>query len=256
MFDNYVGAKTQKRAKWKSIFLAASIIIHAVAVIALIVRSFWVIDKLEPPTTELALSVAAPPPPPPPPPPASSTTKTQSDTPKKRVVKDVVQPTEEKPDPNEIATEVDEGVAGGVEGGVIGGVEGGVVGGSLEGMIGGIDTGAPPPPPPPPPQPPQVVNQQQLEQKRVAGEKQIIPDDDVKLQISRAGASRVVATVKICINEGGAVEGLTVVKSSGYPSYDRKILAKMRQWRYSPYQVNGKAVAVCSPVTFIYNQTN
>jgi hypothetical protein len=28
----------------------------------------------------------------------------------------------------------------------------------------------------------------------------------------------------------------------------------MRNWRYKPYLVNGKAVPVCTAVTFIYSQ--
>ena len=254
MFDNYVGAKTQKLAKWKGIFLTASVAIHVVLVLALLIRSFWVIEKLEPPNRELALAAAPPPPPPPPPPPAGAKKPTENKT-KKRVVKDTVQPTEAKPD-EDIATEEDNGAAGGVEGGVIGGVEGGVVGGSLEGMLGGIPGGGGPPPPPPPPEPPQVVPQQALEAQRVSGDKSISPDDETKQLIRRSGSSRVVATVKMCISAGGTVTSINVIKSSGYPAYDRKIQAKMREWRYRPFQVNGKATPVCSPVTFIYNQLN
>src|SRR6187397_1241223 len=74
MFDNYVGAKLARRSKWVSIVIAVSILAHASVGGALVVRSFWVIEKLEPPDTELALST--PPPPPPPPPPGSSKPKT------------------------------------------------------------------------------------------------------------------------------------------------------------------------------------
>ena len=46
-----------------------------------------------------------------------------------------------------------------------------------------------------------------------------------------------------------------MLKSTGFPAYDNKILSKMRgEWRYKPYMVNGKAVPVCTAVTFIYSQ--
>jgi len=48
-----------------------------------------------------------------------------------------------------------------------------------------------------------------------------------------------------------------MLKSTGFPAYDSKIQTKIRgEWRYKPYNVNGKAVPVCTAVTFIYNQTH
>jgi protein TonB len=156
-------------------------------------------------------------------------------------------------DPEEI--DEDEGEEFGVEGGVPGGVAGGVP----EGVVGGV-LGGPPPPPPPPPEikaeEPTVVAQVVLEQQRLSGNKLIIPDDEVKLQIKREAKTRVITTVKMCLSAGGNVTRLTFLKSSGYPSYDQKIKQEMQQWKYSPFQVNGKPVPVCTSVTFIYNQKN
>ena len=46
-----------------------------------------------------------------------------------------------------------------------------------------------------------------------------------------------------------------MLKSSGFPSYDAKIKNKMQnEWKYKPYAVNGRAVPVCTAVTFIYSQ--
>lgn len=53
---------------------------------------------------------------------------------------------------------------------------------------------------------------------------------------------------------GGAVGSVTQLKSTGFPAYDAKIIREMKQWGYKPYLVNGKAVPVCTAVTFIYTQ--
>jgi periplasmic protein TonB len=236
VFDNYVGAKIARRSKWVTIIVATSIVIHAAVGAAVVVRSLWVVKKLEPPDTELALST--PPPPPPPPPAGSSKPKTEA----KRIVrkvKDTVQPDEKKIDPEEVQEAQDEGVEGGVEGGMAGGVLGGVEGG----VLGGVEE--------PKVEAPKVVPQVALEAQRISGEKDIQPPNDVATQMARTGKGTV-GVVKMCLNNGGSVDKISVLKSTNYPSYDNKIKSKMREWRYRPFQVNGKAVPVCTSVTFIY----
>jgi hypothetical protein len=94
-----------------------------------------------------------------------------------------------------------------------------------------------------------------LEGSRIAGEKMITPDDVTKTEISRSGKDRLVGSFKLCLSTAGAVSQVTQLKSTGFPAYDSKILNKMRtEWRYKPYMVNGKAVPVCTAVTFIYSQ--
>jgi hypothetical protein len=44
------------------------------------------------------------------------------------------------------------------------------------------------------------------------------------------------------------------LKGTGFANYDTIIETGMARWRYKPYQVNGKAVPVCTAVTFIYSQ--
>lgn len=141
----------------------------------------------------------------------------------------------------------------GVEGGIEGGVVGGVVGGTLGGSFGG----PPPPPPPPPPNQPQIVPQIALEQQRIAGDKHILPPDEVRLAMKRANQSRLVTTMKMCLDANGSVESVLSLKSSGYPSYDTLLATTIkRTWKYRPFTINGKAVPVCTSVTFIYNQRN
>jgi len=54
---------------------------------------------------------------------------------------------------------------------------------------------------------------------------------------------------------GGAVTSVKMLKGTGFPAYDNKIQSKMNgEWKYKPYAVNGRAVPVCTAVTFIYSQ--
>ncbi|MBT8493938.1 MAG: energy transducer TonB [Deltaproteobacteria bacterium] len=251
MFENYVESKTDKRRGWATTFIIASIILHVIAVVALVVRGYWVIEKLPVPRTEITFASSAPPPPPPPPP-GGSKKKTETKR-KKKKVKEAVQPTKtddkksqetsDDSDPNP------DGVEGGVEGGVAGGVVGGVLGGVEGGVLGGTGVGTAPPPAP---KKAKIVPVQVLKGLRIAGESNIQPPSKATVAMERSGKSRVVATAKMCLTEGGRVKSVSLIKRSGYPTWDRKIRAKMKSWKYKPYRVNGKAIPVCTSVTFIY----
>ncbi len=146
--------------------------------------------------------------------------------------------------PDAKAGDDEEGEEGGVEGdvdGEVGGVVGGVVGG-------------PPPPPPPPPGPtPQVIPPTLLEGSRISGNKNIVPDAATKAAITRSGKDKLVGSYKLCVSEQGTVTAVVMLKSTGFADYDTKIVREMNQWAYKPYVVNGKAVPVCTAVTFIYS---
>jgi protein TonB len=102
--------------------------------------------------------------------------------------------------------------------------------------------------------PPQNVAPQALEGQRVAGDKNIVPDDVTKVEISRAGKEKIVGSFKLCIDTDGKPSAVKQLKSTGFSKYDEKIVAGIKTWRYKPYEVNGKAAAVCTAVTFIYSQ--
>lgn len=94
-----------------------------------------------------------------------------------------------------------------------------------------------------------------LEANRVAGEPTIVPDDLTKHAIGQAKVGRVVALVKLCLDESGAVDQLAVVESSGFADYDQKLLRRIREtWRFKPYLVDDKPAPVCTQLTFIYTQ--
>src|SRR4051812_4134631 len=246
---NFADAKNRRRPPWAGPLLSGAVIFHAVLFMTMWVKSIWEIEMLERPKTQVDLAVAPPPPPPPPPPPGGARPQNVQITPKKFKVKDIVQPV--KIEKQEVQKVEDQGDPNGVEGGEVGGVAGGVVGGDMNGVVGA----PPPPPPPPPPAPPQNVPPTLLEGSRIAGEKMIVPDDVTKTEIQRSGKDKIIASFKLCINLSGEVTGVNMLKSSGFPAYDQKIQGKMRgEWKYRPYAVNGKAVPVCTAVTFIYSQ--
>ena len=246
---SFMRAKTGQRVAAAAVIIIGVLVLaHIGAIGASWANSVWAIERLPPPDMSAIsnLALAPTPPPPPPPPPGGAKPKTEVVKPKKPTVKELVQPV--KIEKQEKATPDPVGSEHGVEGGEEGGVEGGVVGG-VQGAP------PPPPPPPPPPAPPQNVPPTMLEGQRIAGEKMIRPNDVTKTEIQRSGKSRVVGSFKICLTVDGAPSSvITLGKGTGFPSYDAKILSEMRQWRYRPYMVNGKAVPVCTAVTFIYTQ--
>jgi len=93
-----------------------------------------------------------------------------------------------------------------------------------------------------------------LEGQRISGDKNIVPDDVTKTEIQRSGKEKLVGSYKLCLNADGEIATINQLKSTGFSAYDSKIQREMRTWRYRPYMVNGKAVPVCTAVTFIYSQ--
>jgi protein TonB len=245
VFENYVGAKTKGLPQWAIAVIGGAVALHVIFIGALVLKSFWSINKLPLPETEVTFGA---PPPPPPPPPAGSKKKTFE---KKSLtkVKETVQVDKDKPKekPDSNADSEDEGVEGGVEGGVKGGVVGGVLGGVEGGILGGTGTG----PPPPPKAEPKIVPQRALEASRISGSTQIQPPNDVNVKIRRTGKAAV-GVFKMCLSDGGSVKSVRKLKGTGYPKYDAKLSREMRLWKYRPFMVNGRAVPVCTSVTFIY----
>lgn len=115
---------------------------------------------------------------------------------------------------------------------------------------------APPPPPPPayvPPQPPQIIAPTNLETRRIRGERTIQPDAATKQTMRESEKERFLGSFKLCVNAAGTVDSVKMLKSTGYVVYDLKLQEAMREWAYRPYEVAGKAVPVCTAVTFVYS---
>lgn len=113
---------------------------------------------------------------------------------------------------------------------------------------------APPPVVAPPPAPP-IIPPNLLESLRVAGEKNLFPDDATKKAIARAGATRLMVPVKVCIDVAGTVVTAGIVgRGSGFPAYDQRLVTGVQTWRYRPYLVDGTPTAACSIAQFVYSQ--
>jgi len=101
---------------------------------------------------------------------------------------------------------------------------------------------------------PKAVAATAIEASRLAGSRMISPDDTTKVTIQNNGNPKIVTAAKLCLSNTGAVQGITILKSSGFPTYDQRIQREMQAWRFKPVLVDGKPTAVCTSVTFIYNQ--
>lgn len=90
---------------------------------------------------------------------------------------------------------------------------------------------------------------------RYAGNDQIHPPEMVRVDMMHQGKQRLMPTVQLCVDERGTVEKLRLLKSSGFPAYDDKILGEMRNWKYKPYLVNGVPSPMCTVTVFQYSMT-
>jgi hypothetical protein len=111
----------------------------------------------------------------------------------------------------------------------------------------------PPPDVPRPPSAPQNVPPTALENNRLAGSKTIVPDESTKDEIRAAGKDKVIGSYKLCITVDGEVSAVSQLKSTGFSSYDGKIISEMKTWKYMPYIYGGNATPVCTAVTFIFS---
>lgn len=99
---------------------------------------------------------------------------------------------------------------------------------------------------------PRNVPPSELDAHRIKGDKNILPDPDDARAIQSSDIDRVITSVKLCVDTAGHVSESRLLRSSNYPGYDRKILAEVGTWEFSPIEVEGKAAPVCTAVTFIY----
>ncbi len=125
----------------------------------------------------------------------------------------------------------------------------------VEGVAEGDLMGAEPPPPPPPP-PRGVVTQAALDAQMISGEKQIVADELTKASMATDRKQRVDALLKVCVNVIGRPSSVTVIKSSGYPGYDAKLVGTIYEWRFRPFLIDGNPREVCGAHTFVYDQAN
>lgn len=86
------------------------------------------------------------------------------------------------------------------------------------------------------------------------GDPMVIPDDGTKMVIQRSGVSRLMGQFRVCIDRTGKVESVLPFRPTGFPAYDRRIVAKVSTWTFEPYLDATGPVPVCTSITFIYSQ--
>src|SRR5262249_24080361 len=77
----------------------------------------------------------------------------------------------------------------------------------------------------------------------------IQPPDEER---ARLGPGRWIASVKVCVDETGAVASLSLMKRTGLPGWERRLCEEMRRWRYIPFQAHGRPSTACTAVLFVY----
>jgi protein TonB len=239
-FESLVLTEPESLAGRRSATLAASIVLHSLLILAVLILPLLYYDVLPTPGEQIMRAffvtppeLAPPPPPPPPPPAAARAVPRPAVAPRPVETASFVAPIEV---PAEIVPE--EGLDLGVEGGVPGGVEGGVPGGVVGGVVGGLPQEAPPP---------KVVRVggQLVAPKLVRSVKPVYPP--LALQ-ARASA---VIIMEAHVDTRGYVKSVKVLR--GHPLFDEAALEAVRQWRYKPLLLNGEPTEFILTATIIFN---
>lgn len=232
------------RSGRKRLWYAVSIGVHGALIAVGIAYSFWHIEELSPPLLKVTFLSAAPPPPPAPPPPAGGA---GTKTPKKPTIKpklvvqkpEIVQPKEipKKDEPKEEPKPEDHGEKEGVKGGTIGGTAGGTIGGTPGGVVGGTPGGTIGATAPAAPKflPPNIGMAQKLSGN----------DPPFPPSLRRPGAVYHVLA-KVCVNTSGAVDKVTIMKSTE-SQLDGGVIETLRtNWRFRPYMANAMPIPFCT----------
>ncbi len=237
MFENQLIESQRKKqgAGRRSMTFVISLIVHAVIIGGAVAASLWFVEAVPEPPIPVQFYMSAPPPPPPPPPAPKAAPKPQQ---KVEPVKptQVTVPTaipDVIPKPLPAPEPVDTGVQGGVEGGVEGGVPGGVLGGTPGGT--GRDLGAP-----------LRVGGNVKAPIRTSYSEPVYPD------AARKARMQGIVILQAIINAQGEVVDVEVLKSVN-PLLDASAERAVRQWKYRPATLNGRAVSVYLTVTVNFN---
>jgi hypothetical protein len=94
-----------------------------------------------------------------------------------------------------------------------------------------------------------------LDANRISGDKEILPDEATQSEVARSGMGSINGSFKVCVTDDGSINTVSLIKSTGFPSYDVKIQSTIRKtWHYRPIIVSGKPTPVCTAVRFVYRQ--
>ena len=240
------------RQRWTTKALSAMAHVVVIGVAAL--SAIYATDVLPEPRESMAVFFAAPVPPPPPPAPAiaepepkrarpavmkPSTPRTSPAMAKAPIAAPVEAPSAIKP---ETGLEGGEFAHAAIEPGFEAGLSGGVAGGIVGGVIGGL-----PPPPPPPPVPAAPV--------RVGGEisapRLLHRVDPEYPLIAQSAQIQGIVILEATVDATGVVTGTNVLRS--HSVLDEAAVDAVRQWRYEPLRLNGRATPFVLTVTVSFS---
>lgn len=254
MFDNFTKTKTKRRGL--RALAVGSALLHLLAGALLIIAGLWEIQEVSRPHRGLAMATVMPPSSAP----AGAAEAVPAKVEPKRVrVEETRQPKpEQDPEISQSTGSLESSGTG--EGDGEGDGQGKGPGGpGLPGLEICIDeggcSGAPMPKLAEALKEPVMMDPTVLtKMRRIAGESQVQPPSSTKNAMSRSGETRIIAIARMCLDTSGRVNAQSLVKSSGHSEYDAKLLSAMRKWQYEAYRVDGQPVAICTQVTFIYQQ--
>ena len=251
VFDQFESFHNPKRSGWIRIAVTTSVIAHVAAAAALIINAAWKLNKLQIQDPELAIAAfglpsAAPPA-------LAAEKREQVKKPIKTKTDELAQKTDE-PDVQEVTSATGVGTADGDpngEGDSKGNTPGGPIGSLCPNGLCLTDI-TPPETKKPEPTRTKTVSEGMVSGLFKKGERQIRPSSTVKTTIARSSKKKVHGIIHTCIGTTGRVVSAKVLKSTGYPSYDAKLLGGVRRWQYDPYKFEGRPIKVCTAINFIY----
>lgn len=247
MFDTILNPTSGvPRRRWTTTVLSA--VGHTTVIVVAALSGLYAADALPEPRESMSVFIAGPVPPPPPPPPPAAKPE-----PVKPVVRKVVKP---RPAPviakAPIAAPIEAPPSitpeTGLEGGEFGpaiepGFENGMAGGVVGGVAGGFVTALPPPPPAP------------KAPVRVGGEistpRLVHRVDPEYPPIAVSAMIEGLVILEATVDESGAVTDTRVLRSHGV--LDQAAIDAVKQWRYEPLRLNGKAEPFILSVTVSFS---
>ena len=251
MFDTIVNPSSGvPRQRWTTTALSA--VAHVAVIVVMVLSTLYATDVLPEPRETMAFFVAAPAPPPPPPAPPVA-------EPEPRRVKPVVTKARPAPRPAPMIAKApvaapieapssitpETGLEGGefTPAGIEPGFENGIAGGIAGGVLGGFIT-APPPPPP-----------TRVAPVRVGGDisaPRLIHRVDPEYPPIAVGAQiEGMVILEATVDSAGAVKDTRVLRSHGV--LDEAAIDAVRQWRYEPLRLNGRATPFVLTVTVSFS---
>ena len=236
----------------RTAFILGSILVHAGIGAGVFISQTWDIERLDT-TFRSSPGLAVLMPPMPAPAGSPNLPKVEIEKKQKKIVTEVVQPTERddstaKPAPVPVI-----GIGSGDGSGS--GSGSGSAGDCLVDCGPGDGSGSAAPPvkqDPPPEDKDTFVPPNVLTMMRTSGSTQIHPSDVTKIAMQRDGRDKTTGVAKVCVSETGAVTQVSMIKSTRYPAYDAQLIAGIKTWTYRPYAAKGRNVKVCGTVTFVY----